>query len=78
MIIINHNQEINKKKDEVLVMLGNVTDATQDNSAAIEEISATAEEQASTVAEITDNIAKLNQMASSLDAMVNEFKVSRD
>ena len=74
-IIINHNQEINKKKDEVLVMLGNVTDATQDNSAAIEEISATAQEQSSTVIEITNNIAKLNEMAASLNSLVNEFRV---
>ena len=75
MIIINHNQEINKKKDEVLVMLGNITDATQENSAAIEEISATAQEQSSTIIQITNNIAKLNEMASSLNSLVNEFKV---
>ncbi len=76
-IIIDHNQEINSKKDEVLVMLGNVTDATQDNSAAIEEISATAEEQSSAVQEITNNIAKLNEMASSLNSLVNNFKINR-
>ncbi|NLJ96077.1 MAG: methyl-accepting chemotaxis protein, partial [Clostridiales bacterium] len=74
-IIIDHNQEINKRKDEVLVMLGNVTEATQENSAAIEEISATAQEQSSTIIQITNNIAKLNNMASSLNSLVNQFKV---
>ncbi len=74
-IIVEHNKMINSKKDEILVMLGNVSDAAQDNSAAIEEISATAQEQSVTIVEINNNISQLNDMANDLNGLINEFKV---
>lgn len=74
-VIVDQNKMINNKKDEILVMLGNVSDAAQDNSAAIEEISATAEEQSVTMVEINENITQLNDMANDLDDLINEFKV---
>jgi methyl-accepting chemotaxis protein len=77
-VIIGHNQEINHRKDEILVKLGNVSDAAQDNSAAIEEISATAEEQSMTVVEITESISQLNDMVNSLNTLINEFKVDEN
>jgi methyl-accepting chemotaxis protein len=61
-VIIDHNQVINKNKDEILVKLGNVSDKAQDNSAAIEEISATAQEQSVTIVEINENIIQLNKL----------------
>lgn len=75
-VIVNHNKMINDKKDEILVMLGNVSDAAQDNSAAIEEISATAEEQSVTIIEINDSISQLNNMVNELNSLINEFKVN--
>ncbi|MBE5966555.1 MAG: HAMP domain-containing protein [Lachnospiraceae bacterium] len=77
-VIIGHNQEINDKKDEILVMLGNVSDTAQDNSAAIEEISATAEEQSVTIVEISENISQLNNMVDGLNALINEFHVKEN
>lgn len=74
-VIIDHNQVINSKKDDILVMLGNVSDAAQDNSAAIEEISATAQEQSVTIVEINDSITELNNMSNDLNNIINEFKV---
>lgn len=74
-VIVEHNQDINQKKDEILVMLGNVSDAAQDNSAAIEEISATAQEQSVTIIEINESITELNGMVNDLNALINEFKV---
>lgn len=74
-VIVEHNKMINNKKDEILVMLGNVSDAAQDNSAAIEEISATAEEQSVTIVEINENISQLNDMVNELNSLINEFKV---
>ena len=74
-VIIGHNQAINQKKDEILVMLGNVSDAAQDNSAAIEEISATAQEQSVTILEINQSISQLNSMVGELNELINEFKV---
>lgn len=74
-VIIGHNQAINQKKDEILVMLGNVSDAAQDNSAAIEEISATAQEQSVTILEINQSISQLNGMVGELNKLINEFKV---
>ena len=57
-VIIDHNQVINKNKDEILVKLGNVSDKAQDNLP-IEEISATAQEQSVTIVEINENIIQL-------------------
>lgn len=74
-VIVEHNKMINSKKDEILVMLGNVSDAAQDNSAAIEEISATAEEQSVTIVEISDSITHLFNMVNELNKQINEFKV---
>jgi len=75
-IIVNHNQEINHKKDEILTMLGSVSDGAQENSAAIEEVSATAEEQSMTIVEITESILELNDMVNDLNTLINEFKVN--
>ncbi len=74
-VIVNHTQEINYKKDEILVMLGKVSDTAQDNSAAVEEISATAQEQSMTIVEISESIAQLNDMVNGLNSLINEFKV---
>lgn len=74
-VIIDHNQVINQKKDEILVMLSNVYNTAQENSSAIEEISATAQEQSVTVVEISNSIMQLYDMASDLDALIKEFKV---
>lgn len=74
-IIVNHNQVLNKKKDEILVMLGNVSDSAQANSAAVEEISATAQEQSVTLVVVNDSVAQLNNMVKELNSIINEFKV---
>ena len=77
-VIIDHNQEINHNKDEILVMLGNVSDTSQENSATIQEISASAEEQSMTIVEITESIYQLNDMVNDLNVLINEFKVNED
>lgn len=74
-VIVEHNQVINQKKDEIVEMLGYVSDAAQDNSAAIEEISATAQEQSVTIVEINESITLLNSMVNDLNDLINEFKV---
>lgn len=74
-VIVEHNHVINRKKDEILEMLGHVSDTAQDNSAAIEEISATAQEQSVTIIEINQSITQLYDMANDLNALVKEFKV---
>ena len=74
-VIVEHNQVINIKKDDILLVLGNVADAAQDNSAAIEEISATAQEQSVTIVEINNSITQLNSMVIDLNSLINEFKV---
>lgn len=75
-VIVNHNQVINQKKDEILEMLGHVSELAQDNSASIEEISATAQEQSVTVLEINESINQLNEMVSDLNTLIKEFKVN--
>lgn len=74
-VIVEHNQVINMKKDDILLALGNVADAAQDNSAAIEEISATAQEQSVTIVEINNSITQLNGMVTDLNSLINEFKI---
>ena len=74
-VIIDHNQVINYKKDDILEILNHVSDAARDNSATIEEISATADEQSITIVKITQNISKLNDMVNDLNNLVNKFKV---
>lgn len=76
-VITDHNYEINHKKDEVLIMLDNVSHTAQENSAAIEEVSASAEEQSMTIVEITESILELNDMVNDLNSLINEFKVEK-
>ena len=75
-LIVDHNQVLNNKKDEILDMLGNVSDSAQANSAAVEEISATAQEQSVTLVIVNDSIVQLNNMVIELNKIINEFKVN--
>lgn len=75
-VIVDHNQKINRKKDDILQLLNHVSDTAQDNSASIEEISATAEEQSMTIVEINESISQLTDMANELNALINGFKVN--
>lgn len=74
-VIVEHNRMINQKKDEILKMLGHVSETAQDNSSSIEEISATAQEQSSTIVEINQSITQLYDMVNDLNELVKEFKV---
>jgi len=74
-VIVEHNHVINREKDEILEMLGHVSNTAQENSAAIEEISATAQEQSVTIIEIDQSITQLYDMVNDLNTLVKEFKV---
>lgn len=75
-IIVNHNQEIDRKKDEIILLLSHVSETAQENSSSIEEISSAAEEQSVTIVEISKNITQLAHMVSDLNSLVNEFKIN--
>src|SRR5690606_25581515 len=67
-IIVNHNQEIDRKKDEIILLLSHVSETAQENSSSIEEISSAAEEQSVTIVEISKNITQLAHMVSDLNS----------
>ncbi len=73
--IISRNNDINDKKDDVLILLRHVAETAEENSASTEEISAAAEEQSMTLVDITSSIAQLNDMVQKLNALINQFKI---
>mgnify|MGYP001032263171 FL=1 len=74
-VIVDHNRIINQKKDEILEMLGHISERAQENSANIQEISAAAEEQSATIIDISESISQLYEMVNDLNNLVKEFKV---
>ncbi len=72
--IVNYNYEINHKKDDILLMLNNVSETAEKNSTHIEEISSSAQEQSMTMDGITRTVFQLNEMIKDLNDLINKFQ----
>lgn len=74
--IVHRNQEINRKKDDVLRLLQHVSDTAEENTASTEEISANAEEQSMVLIEMSTSISQLYDMVQELNAIINQFRIA--
>lgn len=74
--IVHWNQEINRKKDDVLRLLQHVSDTAEENTASTEEISANAEEQSMVLIEMSTSISQLYDMVQELNAIINQFRIA--
>lgn len=74
--IVHWNQEINRKKDDVLRLLQHVSDTSEENTASTEEISANAEEQSMVLIEISTSISQLYDMVQELNRIISQFRIA--
>lgn len=67
--------EMDKKKDEILAALENLSAIAQENSAATEEVTASMEEQAALIEEISDASEGVSSFAQHLKSVIAQFKI---
>lgn len=80
--LVEHVETINKEsnlmrngKNEIISIMGDITDSTQETSAAAEEVSASSEEQLAQMEEVMSQTNKLKELSSRLLEEVNQFEL---
>lgn len=80
--LAQHVEKINKEsnsmrneKNEIIRIMGDITDSTQETSAAAEEVSASSEEQLAQMEEVMTQTGKLKELAARLLEEVNQFEL---
>jgi len=80
--LVDHVEKINKEsnsmrngKNEIIRIMGDITDSTQETSAAAEEVSASSEEQLAQMEEVMTQTNKLKELSTRLLEEVNQFEL---
>ena len=73
--IINSNNVVTSKKEEILHIVESSAASMEEIAAATEEITAITEEQFSSTEEITNMVADLRELAKKMEESIGEFKV---
>lgn len=68
-------EEVDNNKEEVILVIQNISSVTEETAASTEELSATMEEQAATIETISNNTGNLAKTIEKLDKLVNRFKI---
>lgn len=74
--IQKHDNEMEDKKDILVNIMTNISEASQEAAANTEEVSASTEEQLATFEQISSFSKELNQLAKNLQKQVDEFKIT--
>jgi methyl-accepting chemotaxis protein len=67
--------DMSKKKDEIVLLVHNISAAIDETSASTEEVSASTEEELAQIEEIAEHAAKLKSLAKELKGAIGKFKL---
>ncbi|SCY89330.1 methyl-accepting chemotaxis protein [Alkaliphilus peptidifermentans] len=74
--IKNYSTEMNKKKDEIVIVIENVSATSEETSAATQQVSAATEEQLSSIEEVESYAQELSSLSAKLIKSVENFKIN--